>query len=213
MMGRPWFTDKNFTSLVIEKHKSLADHTVERTVTITDTRYIGKFAARIEQIPADGDMMKSFAEDAGRIQLTFFSADSTQKIDVIRGRFKTPSTGFNSINDYEKELYEEIQAVLFPELDKIVPKIEGLNLDFGDFSLCYKGTRFEDHTPANLSLHIATFTFADGKGNAQIIQISAGQLPPQPALIKADGLTILTFHSKEGKRLYPDLFQVIAGVG
>ena len=25
-MDRPWFTDKNFTSLVIRKDKSLADH-------------------------------------------------------------------------------------------------------------------------------------------------------------------------------------------
>jgi hypothetical protein len=91
-----------------------------------------------------------------------------------------------------------------------LPKVEGLALDFGDFSLCYNGTRFKDLAPATLSFHIAGFTFADRKGNTQPVEISSGQLPPQPFIIKGSGLTILTFHSKEGKRLYPDLFQVIA---
>jgi hypothetical protein len=210
-MDRPWFTDKNFTSLEITKNESLADHTVVRSVTIADTGYIGKFAARIEQLPPDGDMMISFSGAAEHTTLTFFSGDKTQHIDVIQKGFKTPSTGFNSRNDYEKELYAEIDAMLFPELDKIAPKVEGLPMDFGDFSLCYKGTRFEDHAPVTLSFHIAEFTFADKKGHTKLIEISAGQLPPQPFMITASNLTILTFHSKEKKRLYPDFFQVVAG--
>lgn len=209
-MDRPWFTDKNFTSLVIRKDKSLADHMVVKSVTITDTGYIGKLAARIGQIHPNGDMMISFSGAAEHIKLIFFSGEKMQEIDVIQKGFKTPSTGFNTKNDYEKELYAEIDAVLFPAIDKIVPKVEGLALDFGDFSLCYKGTRFEDLAPVTLSFHIAEFTFTDKKGNTQLIEIYAGQLPPQPFVIKAGGLTILTFRSKEEKRLYPDFFQVIA---
>ena len=211
-MDRPWFTDKNFTSLEIRKDKSLADHTVVKSVTITDTGYIGKFAARIEAIPPNGDMMISFSGAAECIKLIFFSGDKMQTIDVIQKGFKTPSTGFNIKNDYENELYAEIDAMLFPAIDKIVPKAEGLLLDFGDFSLRYNGTRFEDLAPVTLSFHIAEFTFADKKGNTQLIKISAGQLPPQPFVIKACGLTILTFHSKEEKRLYPDFFQVVAAL-
>ena len=125
-MDRPWFTDKNFTSLVIRKNKSLADHTVVKSVTITDAEYIGKLAARIEQIPADGDMMISFSGEAEHIELVFFSGEKVEEIDVIQKGFKTPSTGFNIKNDYERELYAEIDAVLFPAIGKIVPKVEGL---------------------------------------------------------------------------------------
>jgi hypothetical protein len=207
-MDRPWFTDKNFTSLEIRKNKSLADHTVVKSVTITDVGYIGKLAGRIQQIPSNGDMMISFSGAAEHIELVFYAGDKTQEIDVIQKGFKTPSTGFNTKNDFEKGLYSEIDALLFPAIDKIVPKVEGLPLDFGDFSLCYNRSRFEDLAPVTLSFTIAEFTLVDKKGNTQPIGISAGQLPPQPFVIEANGLTILTFHSKDGRRIYPDFFQV-----
>jgi hypothetical protein len=209
-MNRPWFTGKNFTSLEIRKNKSLADHTVVKSVTITDVGYINKFAGRIEQISADGDMMISFSGAAEHIELVFSSGDKVQEIDVIQKGFKTPSTGFNTKNDYEKALYGEIDAALFPATGKIVPKVEGLPLDFGDFSLCYKGSRFEDLAPVTLSFTTDEFAFVDKKGHTQPIEISAGQLPPQPFVIKGNGLTILTFHSIEGKRIYPDFFQVVS---
>ena len=211
-MHRPWFTDKNFTSLEIRKHKSLANHTVVKSVTVTDAGYIGRLAGRIEQIPPDGDMMISFSGDAEHLKLIFFSGGNAQEIDVIQKGFKTPSTGFNSKNDYEKELYAEIDALLFPAIDKIVAKAAGLLLDFGDFSLCYKGTRFEDLAPVTLSFHIAEFAFVDKKGNTELIEIYAGQLPPEPFILKGSGLSILTFRSKEEKRLYPDSFQVVAAL-
>jgi hypothetical protein len=132
-----------------------------------------------------------------------------QEIDVIQKGFKTPSTGFNTKNDYEKGLYAEIDAVLFPATGKIEPKVEGLLLDFGGFSLCYKGTRFEDLAPVTQSFHVAEFAYADKKGNTQSIEISSGQLPPRPFVIKANGLSILTFHSKEEQRIFPDFFQVV----
>ena len=208
-MDRPWFTDRNFTSLEIRKNKSLADHTVVRSVTITDVGYIGKLAGRIEQISPNGDMMISFSGAAEHIELVFYSGDKVQEIDVIQKGFKTPSTGFNTKNDYEKELYADLDALLFPAKDKLIPKVEGLTLDFGDFTLRYNGTRFEDHAPATVSFHIAGFIYADKKGRTETIAISAGQLPPQPYTIKANGLTILTFHSKDDKRIYPDFFQVV----
>ena len=208
-MDHPWFAEKNFTSLEMRKNRSLADHTVVRSVTIADTEYIGNFAARIEQIPPNGDMMISFSGSAEHIELVFYSGDKVQEIDVIQKAFKTPSTGFNIKNEYEKGLYAEIDAVLFPATGKILPKVEGLPLDFGDFSLCYKGSRFEDLAPVTVSFHIDEFAFADKNGNTQPIEISAGQLPPQPFVVKTNGVTILTFHSKEEKRLYPDFFQVM----
>jgi hypothetical protein len=209
MKDRPWFTDKNFSSLQIRKNGSLADHRVVRSVTITDVKYIGALAGRIEQIPPDGDMMISFSGAAEHIELAFAAGGNIREIDVIQRGFKTPSTGFNTKNDYEKELYAEIDALLFPSRGKLVPKVEGLTLDFGVFTLRYKGTRFEDHAPATLSFHIAEFECAYKNGHTEAITISAGQLPPQPYLIKSTGLTILTFHSKDNKRIYPDFFQVV----
>src|SRR5258708_38085465 len=117
-MDRPWFSDKNFTSLEIRKDRSLADHTVVRSVTITDPGYFGKLAARIEQIPPNGDMMISFSGAAEHIKLVFFSADKLQEIRVIQKGFKTPSTGFNPKNHYERDLYAEIDTLLFPSIDK-----------------------------------------------------------------------------------------------
>ena len=210
-MDRVWFTDKDFTTLEIRKAKSLADHAIVRSVLITDREYIGKLAARIEQIPVDGDMMISFSGEAEHIELAFSSGDKVQEIDVIQKGFKTPSTGFNIKNDYERELYAEIDALLFPALGKILPKVKGLVLDFGNFSLCYNGTRFEDMAPVTLSFHIDEFVFSDGKGGGRVIEISAGQLPPKPFVIEGSGLTLLTFHSKEERRLYPDFFQVVEG--
>lgn len=209
MKDRPWFTDKNFTALEIRKNKSLADHAVIKAVTITDLSYIAKLAGRIEQIPPNGDMMISFSGAAEHLELTFTAGDTVREIDVIQKGFKTPSTGFNTKNDYEKERYAELDALLFPAKDKLIPKVEGLTLDFGDFTLRYNGTRFEDHAPATVSFHIADFIYADKKGHTETIAISAGQLPPQPYTIKANGLTILTFHSKDDKRIYPDFFQVV----
>ena len=209
-MDRPWFSEKSFTKLEIRKPRSLADHTIVKTIIITDTEYIDKFASRIQRIPANGDMMISFAGNAEHIELVFYTGEKRQEIDVIQKGFKTPSTGFNIKNGYEKQLYAEIDALLFPATGKIVPKVKDLQLDFGDFSLTYQGSRFEDHAPVTLSFHIEEFAFADAKGNTQLIEISAGQLPPQPFTIKANGLKLLTFHSKEKHRLYPDFFQVVA---
>jgi hypothetical protein len=209
MTNRPWFTDKNFTSLEIRKNRSLADHTVVKAVTITDAHYINKITQRIEQIPPNGDMMISFSGAAEHVELIFHSAEKIQEIDVIQKGFKTPSTGFNTKNDYERELYAEIDALLFPAIGKFIPKVQALALDFGNFQLSYNGTRFEDHAPITLSFHIAEFTFADKNGHTEAIAISAGQLPPQPYTIKANGMTILTFHSKDDKRIYPDFFQLV----
>ena len=84
-------------------------------------------------------------------------------------------------------------------------------MNFGGFSLEYKGKRFVDMAPASLSFTFDDFIFMGKNGNTQLIEISAGQLPPKPFEIKSEGLEIriLTYHSKEEKRLYPDYFQVV----
>ena len=111
-MDRPWFTRKDFTSLEIRKHKSLADHTIVKAVQITDVGYINKLVGRIEQIPTNGDMMISFSGEAEHMTLLFSSGGQVEVVEVIQKRFKTPSTGFNSRNEFEGGLYGEIDGVL-----------------------------------------------------------------------------------------------------
>ena len=211
MTDAPWFTNTDFTSLEIKKYKSLADHTILNEVRIGDGAYIQRLAGRIAQIPPDGDMMISFADTAEHTELLFYSGEQVQQIDIIQRGFKTPSTGFNIKNALEKEIYGEIDAVLLPAVDKLLPKVENVEFNFGDFSLLYQGKDFVDLAPATVSFTVDTFTFRDGDGNIQLIKISSGQLPPQPVVLKTGGVTIslLTFHSKEQKRLYPDFFQVV----
>jgi hypothetical protein len=156
-------------------------------------------------------MMISFSGAAEHIELVFYSGDQVQAIDVIQKGFKTPSTGFNTKNDYEKELYAEIDAVLFPALEKILPKVEDVEFDFGGWSLVYKGSRFVDLAPVSLSFDIAAFELRDKDGRTQSIDIYAGQVPPGPFEVVVAGwkISILTYHSKEGKRIYPGFFQVV----
>ena len=111
-MVASWFTDKDFTSLEIRKYKSLADHRVVGSVRVTDLGYVNGLAARIEQIPANGDMMVSWARTAEHIELLFYSGHRVQVVTIIQKGFKTPSTGFNGGNELEKEIYAEIEAAL-----------------------------------------------------------------------------------------------------
>jgi len=64
---------------------------------------------------------------------------------------------------------------------KILPEVEHMEFDFGDFSLEYTGCRFVDLAPVTLPFNIAQFNFRDKNGKTQSIEISAGQLPP-PAI-------------------------------
>ena len=193
----------------ILRHESLADHRVVRAVKVDDLGFINILASRIEKIPTDGDMMISFAGGAEYMEVLFYSEEKIQEVEIIQKGFKTPSTGFNSKNEFEQEIYNDIDALLFPAIGKKIPKVENLKLDFGEFSIEYKGNEFRDFAPATLSFHIDTFKLYDRKGNEQKIEISSGQLPPKPYTATVNNLkfSIVTF-SKEG--LYPAYFKVLS---
>ena len=108
-----WFPHNNFTSLVINQHYSLADHRVQNSVTIQDIETIQDLISKIETIPANGDMMVSFAGTAEHITLDFHENGRVHQLDIISRRFKTPSTGFNTRgNDIEAALYKHIEDLL-----------------------------------------------------------------------------------------------------
>jgi hypothetical protein len=213
-MNREWFQHKNATRLDIYSHKIHEDKMVPDLV-IEDSKVIKSLMDRIEQLPADGDQMKSFDLDTEEIDLCFYYEGRCQQIEIYRGKFKTPSTGFNStVTELETKLYTDISSLLFPASNKLLLKIEGLELSFKDFSITYKGSEFHDLAPATVSFTKNKFSISDKNNIRQQVEITSGQLPPQPLLIQVDGFKIelLTHQTKDQQRLYPDYFQIIAAI-
>lgn len=212
-MSRPWFTTHECTALEIRKYQSISVPRVTSTITINDTIVIQSIMARVESIPPAGDRMISFAPDAECIELLFHAADeTTRKIEIHQRRFKTPSTGFNSgTREGEAALYDDIDAWLFPALDKVILKARDVELQFKDFSLTCLGETHPDKSPASVSLTANRFLLKDMTGHSQIVRIISGQLPPPAHDFEIDGktFTVLTRETETGRRLYPDHFQVI----
>jgi len=212
-MTRLWFNTEECNALDIKKYQSISVHQVVSTVTIDDSKAVKSIMERIKNIPADGDMMKSFGPDAESIDLVFHCAnDTTQKVEIYQKRFKTPSTGFNSgKNETESLLYSDIDALLFPDYEKRILKIKNLELKFKDFSLAYLGETHSEPAPVSASWTMNRFTIKGNNNNEQIIDITSGQLSPQPYNfdIGKVGFTLLTYQTQMKDRLYPDYFQVV----
>jgi hypothetical protein len=211
MILRQWFQHKNATKLEIYVHRIDEDKS-DPAIVIEDSKAILHLMNRIEQIPANGNEMKSFGEETEVIDLCFYNGDDCQEIRNYRKRFKTPSTGFNAMgNEIEVKLYRDIDALLFPAINKIMLKVEGLQLQFNNFSITYTGSEFHDLAPATVSYTYYNFILKDKHQKEQSVQVISGQIPPQPLPIEVNGnsFILLTFHSKDEERLYPDYFQLV----
>lgn len=212
-MPRLWFNTKDCAVLEIKKYKSISVHQVISAVRIEDQHSVKKIMERIEKIPVDGDMMKSFGHDAESIDLFFHCAgETTQKVEIYQKRFKTPSTGFNSgRNEAESLLYYDIDALLFPDLEKKILKLINVEFKFNDFSLTYLGEITSQKIPATVSWTRDQFLLKDKTNTEKAIEIVSGQLSPPPynfAILNL-GFTLLTYQTEMQDRLYPDYFQVI----
>jgi hypothetical protein len=111
-MKDTWFANENCTTLEIIEYASISNHKVKRSVKITDINFIDDLISRIGKINPQGEMYISFSDSAEEIALLFHSEDAVQRIEIIQGRFKTPSTSFNIRNEIEQELYRDIVALL-----------------------------------------------------------------------------------------------------
>ncbi len=212
-MTRQWFTSRECTVLEIRKHQSISVPQVISAVAIEDSKVIQTIMARIESIPVAGDMMKSFGPDAEYIDMLFHDAHgSIQKLGIYQKRFKTPSTGFHGgPSETEAAFHADIDALLFPAIDKVILKTKDVELDFGDFSLTYLGETQSDDAPVSASWVANRFLLKDKTGQSQVIRIISGQLSPPAHDFDLDQkrFTLLTFETRTKQRLYPDHFQVI----
>lgn len=211
-MKRTWFINKDFTLLEIKKFRSISEHQIESAVVIHDVKAIQRLAERIERIPPDGDKMISFSSRAAQIDLLFHSKDQLSEIQFFSKQIKTPSTGFNSVkSEFEIDLYNDIDTLLFPGLKKKILFIENLELDFKDFSITWTGSEFHDAAPVSVSFTKQKFLLKDKYKNEQIVEIISGQRPPQPLTVKISDLeiTILTYKTGDAQQLYPNYFQIV----
>ena len=182
-------------------------------VTIEDRKVIQAIMARIESIPVAGDMMKSFGPDAEYIDLLFHDVHGTiQKVGIYQKRFKTPSTGFHcGPSETEAALHADIDALLFPAIDKLTLKTRDVELDFGNFSLTYLGEIFSENASVSASWVANRFLLKDKAGQSQVISITSGQLAPRAHDFDVDQkqFSLLTYQTQAKQRLFPDYFQVI----
>ena len=212
-MTRRWFSSKECTALEIRKYTSISARQIVSAVTIDDGNVVRTIMARIENIPVAGDKMISFGPDAECIELLFHGADgTTQEVAILQKRFKTPSTGFNSgLNTTESALYSDIDALLFPAVDKVILKTRDVELDFTTFSLTYLGDIASEDAPVSASWVKSRFLLQDRTGQSQVIEITSGQRPPPAHDFEIDKtfFTLLTYETRDRRRLYPGYFQVI----
>jgi hypothetical protein len=210
-----WFTVKNCEKLEILKYQSLADQKAAKAVTLNDPRFIEEFMGQIENIPTKGEEMISFSDRAEKIELQFYCGAQKNVIELYGGKFKTPSTGFNSDkNEHESRLYRDINALLEPGYNKIIPKVKNFDFKFEDFSLIYKGHETESSNMATVNFSTDTYIIKDCKSGEQTLKVTSGQLPPSSQEFKIKGFlfssnfTLLTYETKTGDRLYPNYFQI-----
>jgi hypothetical protein len=207
-----WFNGKNCAGLEIRKYKSISDHQLVKSVKLSDRDAIQNMIARIEKIPADGQMMKSFGDDAEFTEMAFAcDAGKNQTIEIYNGRFKTPSTGFNTgKSELEAGLCADIDALLSPGLDKKILITQGLELKFDDFSVVYKGKVFFQDPRKTISWTDYEFSVKDKVGQGQTFKIRSGQLPPSAYIFEVSGkkLNLLTYQTKDKDRLFPNYFQI-----
>jgi hypothetical protein len=216
-MSKPWFINTHCNEIILKKLASISNDKVLSEVAIRDKSVIKNIMKRIEDIPVNGDEMKSFGSEAENIELVFsFENNQKSQIDIINKRFKTPSTGFNSRgNEIEASLYRDIDGLLFPAIEKIILKVENLEIDFGNFKITYLNTDYIPQKPGGPTIgpvYIMNFLVKDEvlKVESKLAVYSA-QLPPQPLGFEVNKkkFILLTYESKNEERLDPDYFQVI----
>lgn len=208
---RPWFTHSEFKKLVLTKFKSISDKTILHKYIIEDQKVIQYLVSCIQTIPANGDMMISFGPDVPYLNLSFEGEDYSESIHFYRDKIKTPSTGFNSEQSIgELNVYQDLENVFHPALNKRILRIENCSIQFPSFSISYLGSTFEDHAPISISFHKDVFLIKSINGLEVRITITSGQLPPQPAEFNVEGETYIlyTYKTPTKESVYPMYFLV-----
>lgn len=215
----PWFTNKNCQKVELIKYQSISDSKIIKSVVIQDSNYVTSLIRRIEQVPAGGEMMVSFGPKAQHSELVFYCDNQKQVIEIYNKGFKTPSTGFNSIQgEVEKSLIRDLAALLEPDFQKMIPKIKNLEIPFGVFTVTFQGTVEDNSAPVSVSFSTEKYLIKSQKGSERALSVTSGQLPPPPVKFELEGgfldflfpskFKLLTYDTVDGVRMFPDYFQI-----
>lgn len=210
-----WFPSPNCGILTISRFKSGQGEGPVQSMRIDDKDAIAQLKRRIESISPHGDMMKSLVVDE-RLHLEFDCENGKAVIDIYDGRFKTPSTGFNSSrNDRETEaqVYRDLQSLFHPAVGERMLLVQGLSFDVPEFSITFQGTTIRLQQPDEPTIGpISTdlFLVKPTTGPELSLKVISGQLPPQPLQFEVDTgkFVLYTFMDERGKRLEPGQFMI-----
>jgi len=210
-----WFPGSDCGTLTISRHKSGQGDDPVRSKRIADGNAIARLMKRIESISPDGDMMKSLLIDE-KLRLEFDIGNGKTVIEIYDGRFKTPSTGFNS-NRKDKEIealvYRDLKSLFAPAPGERMLLVQGLSLDFPDFSLTFQGTSVRPQQPDEPTIgpiSTALYLVKPKTGPELPLKVISAQIPPQPLAFEAGNrkFVLYTFTDEKGKRLDPDYFMI-----
>ncbi len=206
-----WFGKAPCTKMKIQRFEAGVTKPTHSLETV-DLAGIANVREKIENISAEGDMMKSLVPKE-ILRLEFVCGSESRTIEIFDGAFKTPTTAFNSdaqVRKIERQVSSALRTTLIPELKALAFKLAGIEYKFPDFSITFKGTTKFDHAPATISGEIDHFEVRSAESGIQKLEISSGQLPPQPETFSVGKakFVLRTFESKERDRLYSTYFQI-----
>lgn len=212
-MDEVWFTNKDCTALEAKLFKSLEKHREgsKKSTKITDGKYIAGLITRIETLNPNGPEMIKMGGDAKYMTLSFICGDGVRDLEIFEDRIKTPGTGFNDVKTpTEIKIVAEMNGLVSPSLKSVLPKIEGHEYAFADFTFAFKGITNWDAAPATLSGSTEHFILKVKGKPDQELKVQSGQVPPQPLpfTVGKKKFTLYTYQTKEGVSLHPADFQI-----
>ena len=210
----PWFKGPDCSELSILYFPSQSDEKAMAMLQIKEPGIVQSVADRIRSLP-DGDEKISWGKAASRMTLEFLCGQDWERIDIIGGRIKTPSTGFISEKTpKEAELVDDLLAMAVPQVNRPLPMLPKFSFRFKDFTIAYDRTEHTPQPPGGPTIGPTSRSFYEivalGTGNTVTISIFSGQIPPQPQsfAIGKKVYYLLTFGDEKGKRLRPGTFVV-----
>ena len=114
--------------------------------------------------------------------------------------------------DAETKIFTDIATLLNPEISRPILKVKGLEISYPEFTLMYTGAK-EGSSPENSTAtsNRESFRIKDKEGKEQILEITSGQLPPDPKEFKVgdSNYSLNSYETKNRFRLFPDYIQIV----
>ncbi len=207
-----WFQKIGCESMRVIEYNSMGERKILNERTVKDKEFIRFLQQFITTIPVLGDENIRIGPGASYMVAEFTcGGKTTEIIEFINSRIKTPSTAFlSNPNDVESKVLNDFKALLRPPTyNQHAPKITNNPLKYPDFEITY--LKSEDRTPKDTTatLNVESYKVKSTKGEVQTVEVRSGQLPPKDVTFKVNekSFDLITF-AREGLQLHPNLLVV-----